>query len=51
MKILLVKPRPRLKTILKLQPIVLMEPLELGYVAAAVPPGHEVRVLDQRLSR
>ena len=50
MKILLVKPKPRLKTILKLQPIVLMEPLELGYVAAAVPPGHEVRVLDQRLS-
>jgi radical SAM superfamily enzyme YgiQ (UPF0313 family) len=51
MKILLVKPRPRLKTILKLQPIVLMEPIELGYVAAAVPPGHEVRVLDLRLSR
>jgi len=51
MKILLVKPRPRLKTILKLQPIVLMEPLELGYVAAAVPPGHDVRVLDLRLSR
>lgn len=51
MKILLVKPKPRLKTILKLQPIVLMEPLELGYVAAAVPPGHEVQVLDQRLSR
>jgi radical SAM superfamily enzyme YgiQ (UPF0313 family) len=51
MRILLVKPKPRLQTITKLQPIVLMEPLELGYVAAAVPPGHEVRVLDQRLSR
>ena len=51
MRILLVKPRPRLKTILKVQPIVLMEPLELGYVAAAVPPGHDVRVLDLRLSR
>ena len=51
MRILLVKPKPRLKTILKLQPIVLMEPLELGYVAAAVPPGHDVRVLDLRLSR
>jgi len=51
MKILLVKPKPRLKTILKLQPIVLMEPLELGYLAAAVPPGHDVRVLDLRRSR
>ena len=51
MRILLVKPKPRLKTILKLQPIVLHEPLELGYVAAAVPPGHEVRVMDLRLSR
>jgi len=51
MKILLVKPKPRLRTILKLQPIVLMEPLELGYVAAAVPPGHTIRVLDLRLSR
>jgi radical SAM superfamily enzyme YgiQ (UPF0313 family) len=51
MRILLVKPKPRLKTILKLQPIVLHEPLELGYVAAAVPPGHEVQVLDLRLAR
>src|SRR5512146_2986991 len=51
MKILLVKPKPRLKTILKLHPIIMLEPLELGYVAAAVPPGHEVRVLDLRLSR
>jgi len=42
MRILLVKPKPRLKTILRLQPIVLPEPLELGYVAAAVPPGQEV---------
>ncbi|MGA2866524.1 MAG: radical SAM protein [Verrucomicrobiota bacterium] len=51
MRILLVKPKPRLKTIRKLHPIILLEPLELGYVAAAVPPGHEVRVLDLRLSR
>ncbi len=50
MKILLVKPKPQLKTILKLHAIVRMEPLELGYVAAAVPPGHDVRVLDLRLS-
>ncbi len=51
MRILLVKPKPRLKTILRLQPIVLHEPLELGYVAAAIPSGHEVRVLDLRLAR
>lgn len=51
MKILLVKPKPRLKTILKLHPIIMLEPLELGYVAAAVPPEHEVRILDLRLSR
>jgi hopanoid C-3 methylase len=51
MRILLVKPRPRLRTILKLQPIVLHEPLELGYVAAAVPPGHDVQILDLRLAR
>ncbi|HEY5909106.1 MAG TPA: radical SAM protein [Verrucomicrobiae bacterium] len=51
MKILLVKSKPRLKTILRLQPLVLMEPLEFGYLAAAVPAGHEVRVLDLRLAR
>ena len=51
MRILLVKPKPALTTIRKLQPIILLEPLELGYVAAAVPPGHEVRILDLRLSR
>jgi len=51
MKILLVKPKPRLRTILKLHPLIMLEPLELGYVAAAVPAGHEVRVLDLRLSR
>ena len=37
MKILLVKPKPRLRTILKLHPLIMLEPLELGYVAAAVP--------------
>ncbi|MEI8079838.1 MAG: cobalamin-dependent protein, partial [bacterium] len=51
MNILLVKPKPRLATILKLRPLIFLEPLELGYVAAAVPPEHEVRVLDLRLSR
>lgn len=51
MTILLVKPRPRLDTIRRLRPIIFLEPLELGYVAAAVPPEHEVRVLDLRLSK
>ncbi|MCZ7652443.1 MAG: cobalamin-dependent protein [Thermoanaerobaculia bacterium] len=51
MRILLVKPRARLRTILGLERFQRLEPLELGYVAAAVPPGHEVRVLDLRLSR
>lgn len=51
MKILLVKPKPLLKTILKLRPLIFLEPLELGYVAGAVAPGHDVRVLDLRLAR
>ncbi len=50
MRILLVKPKPRLKTILAVEPVIRLEPLELGYVAAAVPPGHEVRIADLRLS-
>jgi radical SAM superfamily enzyme YgiQ (UPF0313 family) len=51
MKILLVKPRARLGTVLGLQAFQLLEPLELGYLAAAVGPGHEVQVLDLRLVR
>ncbi len=51
MRILLVKPRAELKTVLGLQRFTLLEPLELGYLAAAVPRGHEVRVLDLRLQR
>lgn len=51
MKILLVKPKPRLRVIAALQPIIMLEPLELGYVAAGLPPRHDVRVLDLRLSR
>ncbi|MCU0230463.1 MAG: B12-binding domain-containing radical SAM protein [Acidobacteria bacterium] len=51
MRILLVKPRPQLAPIRALQRFQLLEPLELGYVAAAVPPGHEVRILDLRLAR
>jgi len=49
-KILLVKPHARLATILGLQRFMLLEPLEFGYLAAAVP-GHEVKILDLRLYR
>jgi hopanoid C-3 methylase len=51
MRILLVKPRAQLSTILGLQRFTMLEPLELGYLAASVPPEHEVRVLDLRLAR
>ncbi|MGV8041033.1 MAG: B12-binding domain-containing radical SAM protein [Thermoanaerobaculaceae bacterium] len=51
MRILLVKPWPRLATVRGLQRFFLLEPLELGYLAAATPPGHDVRVLDLRLRR
>lgn len=51
MRILLVKPRARLGTVLGLEAFTLLEPLELGYLAAAVPSGHDVRVLDLRLTR
>jgi radical SAM superfamily enzyme YgiQ (UPF0313 family) len=50
-RILLVKPKARLETITRLNPLVLLEPLELAYLAAAVPASDEVRILDLRLSR
>jgi radical SAM superfamily enzyme YgiQ (UPF0313 family) len=50
LKILLIKPHARLKTILGLQDFMLLEPLEFGYLAAAVPE-HDVRVLDMRIHR
>ncbi|EXJ14000.1 B12-binding domain-containing radical SAM protein [Imhoffiella purpurea] len=49
MKILLVKPKARLPTVLGLQRFQLLEPLELGYLAAAAGSGHEIRILDLRL--
>lgn len=48
MRILLIKPRAHLRTVLGLQGFSLLEPLELGYIAASVPQ-HEVRILDLRL--
>ena len=51
MRILLVKPPPHLKTVLGLQRFQRLEPLEFGYLAAAIPAEHEVRVLDLRLYR
>jgi len=49
-KILLVKPKARLGTVLGLQAFQLLEPLELGYLAGAIPPEHEVLFLDLRLA-
>lgn len=49
-KVLLVKAPARLGTVLGLQTFMLLEPLEFGYLAAAVAE-HEVRVLDLRLNR
>lgn len=51
MRILLVKPKAKLDTINKLKPLIFLEPLELGYLAAVVPQGHDVRILDMRLSK
>ncbi|MGA7617526.1 MAG: radical SAM protein [Thermoanaerobaculia bacterium] len=51
LRILLVKPKPRLDAIVALHRFQMLEPIELGYLAAAVPTQHEVRVLDLRLER
>ena len=51
MRILLVKPQAHLKTVLGLQRFQCLEPLEFGYLAAAIPAEHEVQVLDLRLYR
>ena len=48
MRILLVKPQAHLKTVLGLQRFQCLEPLEFGYLAAAIAPEHQVRVLDLR---
>ena len=51
MRVLLVKPKARLRTVLGLEAFTRLEPLELGYLAAAVPRDDEVRILDLRLFR
>jgi radical SAM superfamily enzyme YgiQ (UPF0313 family) len=48
---LLVKPKAQLPAVLGLQGFSLLEPLELGYLAAAIPERHQVQVLDLRLYR
>jgi radical SAM superfamily enzyme YgiQ (UPF0313 family) len=50
LRILLIKPKARLRSVLGLQAFQLMEPLELGYLAAAVGAEHRVRILDLRLT-
>lgn len=49
LRILLVKPKARLGLVHALHRFQLLEPIELGYLAAAVPE-HEVRVLDLRFA-
>jgi radical SAM superfamily enzyme YgiQ (UPF0313 family) len=49
--ILLVKPKARLGTVHALHRFQLLEPIELGYLAAAVPRQHRVIVLDLRFYR
>ena len=51
MRILLVKPQAHLRTVLGLQRFQCLEPLEFGYLAAAISEHHDVRVLDLRLYR
>lgn len=51
MRVLLVKPKGTLGTIRGLERFQRLEPLELGYLAAALPPHHEVHALDLRLAR
>lgn len=51
LKVLLVKPPAALPTIEALARFQLLEPLELSYLAAALPPQHQVRGVDLRLSR
>jgi radical SAM superfamily enzyme YgiQ (UPF0313 family) len=50
MRILFVKPQPLLETCRKVHGLIMLEPLEFGYLAAVVPEGHQVRVVDLRLS-
>lgn len=50
LRILLIKPKASLPTVLGLERLQRLEPLELGYLAAAVPE-HNVKVLDLRLNR
>ena len=48
LRILLVKPKASLPTVLAFQRLQRLEPIELGYLAAAAGPNHETRVLDLR---
>ena len=50
MHILLIKPKARLASILGLQAWQLLEPLELGYLAAAAGSDHLIKILDLRLA-
>lgn len=45
-RILLVKPDSELTVVKRLRAFLHLEPLELEHLAGAVPPGHDVRILD-----
>lgn len=51
MRILLVKPYPVLETIRRVHHLIMLEPLEFGYLAASVAPCHDISVLDLRIVR
>ncbi len=51
MRILLIRPDSHLKVVKQLLTYIHLEPLDLEYVAAAVPPRHEVRILDLTLDK
>ena len=48
MRVLLIRPAPPRETI-GLQHVMVVEPLELEVMAAALPPDHEVKIVDMIL--
>ncbi len=51
MRVLLIRPDSHLKVVKQLLTYIHLEPLDLAYVAAAVPDWHEVRILDLTLAK
>lgn len=51
MRVLLIRPDSHLEVVQQLLTYIHLEPLDLEYVAAAVPPQHEVNILDLTLEK